>query len=72
MEAGTATEMLQPHLFAPGHEQPPSPGSLCIFGGKVELALADLPVGMDDDTLPHINELQLVCEARLVETRKRK
>jgi len=70
MEAGTATEMLQPHLFAPGHEQPPSPGSLCIFGGKVKMA--DLPVVMDDDTLHRTNELQLVCRPRLVETRKRK
>jgi len=54
-EAGVATELLQPRPFAPGHEQPPSPGSLCIFGGKVKLA--DLPVGMDDDTLHRTNEL---------------
>jgi len=61
--------MLQPRLFAPGHQQPPSPGCLCIFRGKV--TLADLPVGMDVDILHRTNELQVVCEAR-IENRKRK
>jgi len=70
MEAGVATELLQSRLFAPDHEQPPSPGSLCIIGGKVKLV--DLPVGMDDDTLHRTNELQLVRKALLVETHKRK
>ena len=70
MEAGVATELLQPRLFSPGHQQPPSPGSLCIFGGKV--TLADLPVGIDADILNHSNELQLVREARLFRQSKKK
>ena len=61
--------MLQPRLFAPGHQQPPSPGCFCIFGGK--FTLADHPAGMDVDILHHTNSLQLVREAR-IENQKKK
>jgi len=69
MEAGVATELLQPRLFAPGHQQPPSPGCLCTFGGTV--TLADLPAGMDADTLHRSNKLQLVRKARLFRESKK-
>jgi len=70
MKEGVAIELLQPRLFAPGHQQPPSPGCLCIFGGKV--TLADLPAGMDGDILHRTNKLQLVRESRKRKSKKKK
>jgi len=54
MKAEMATELLQPRLFAVGHQQPPSPGCLCILGGK--MSLVDLPAGVDVDILHCTNK----------------
>jgi len=70
MKAGVATQLSQPRLFAPGHQQRPSPGCVCIFGGKV--TPADLRAEMDGDILHRTNKLQLVREARNQEAKKKK
>ena len=61
LQAGFATELKEPCLFATDRQQPPSPGCLCIFGGKV--LLADLPAGVDFDILHRTDALQLAREA---------
>ena len=69
MEAEMPAKLLQPRLFAVGHQQPPSPGCLCIYGGKV--SVVDLPVGVDVDILHRTNELQLARQA-IIRALKRK
>jgi len=61
MKAGLTTQLSQPLLFAAGHQQPPSPGCLRIFEGKV--SLTDVPAGVNVDILHRTNDLQLEGEA---------
>jgi len=70
MKAGLATEQSHPLLFADGHHQPPSPGCLCIVGGKV--SFVDLPAGVDVGTLQHTNKRQLEREARNQASKRKK
>jgi len=51
----------EPCLFATDRQQPPSPGCLCNFGGKV--LFPDVPAGVDFDILHRTDALQLVREA---------
>ena len=61
LQAGFATELKEPCLFATDRQQPPSPGCLCIHGGKV--LHADLPAGVGFDILHRTDALQLAREA---------
>jgi len=61
LKAGFVTELKESCLFATDLQQPPSPGCLCIFGGKV--LLADLPARVDFDILHRTDVLQLAREA---------
>ena len=70
MKAAVATELLQPCLFAVDRQQPPSPGCLCVFGGKV--SLADVPAGVDVGVPHGTNGLQLEREARRQALKKKK